>query len=1042
MFLIPAFAGFLIANTSSAADFNFGSQTITVPDGFEVELVAGPPLTDRPITADFDEAGNLYVSESSGSNDPAKVQLEKKPHSILKLTDKNGDGIFDSRTVFAEGMMFPEGTLWYRGSLYVSAPPQIWKLTDHDGDGVAEDREVWYDAQTLTGCANDLHGPYLGRDGWIYWCKGAFAEQRLERSGGPEFVTRASHIYRRHPEGGEVEPVLIGGMDNPVDVVFSRTGERFLSCTFFQRPGGGNRDGLIHAIYGGVYGKENGVLDDHPWTGGLMPVLDHLGPAAPCGLELYEGEGFGPEYTGNLFTASFNLHQVTRHELIPDGASFQSKTSVFLKSDNLDFHPTDVFEDADGSLLVVDTGGWYKLCCPTSQMHKPDILGAIYRVRKSGAPRLEDPRGNKINWKTASVSDLVKLLDDVRPFVADRAIDTLALHEKNAVSTLAKITAGQKSGTLQTQNAIWALTRMDAPAARVAVRHALSDSRYEVQQAALHSISVRRDREAQQAVLPLLQSPSVAVRRVAAEALGRIGSGKSVAEILNAAGNKDVLNDRVLRHSLSYALIEIGDTGSVLAGLDSTHPGTLQATLWTLISKSDSVPSNASGKVIRLIRNADASVREVAWKLINQYPSWADSVIAVVKTNVNNFAVDSPIVLDCRTGLAHMANVPAVSGFVSDCLQNDFYRDFGVAVLQTAEIENPPAAWLDYIDESLGSKDESIVAAALETVEIWAGESEETGKRMERFARPLNQLAESSDRRTALRMSAVSLLSGIKALNLTSPVFEFLLDVLNPAVDPLIRNQAVRVLTSSKLNDGRLADLAEILGNVGPMELGKLLVAYNGDSNPEVGRKLVQALENSAATVTLDRTTVSSALAAYPQSINNLAETAVYPRLSRGGEAAAAELEALLNSLPEEGDVRRGQRIFQSPKVACATCHAIGYVGGDLGPELSSVGKIRSKRDLLEAIVHPSASFVRSYEPVILTKNDGTVLSGIIKDEGNEELLLAVGPGANLTVPRNEVKDIGPSPVSLMPPGMNFVLNKQELADLLAYLQSRRGNWE
>ena len=66
--------------------------------------------------------------------------------------------------------------------------------------------------------------------------------------------------------------------------------------------------------------------------------------------------------------------------LTPDGATFTTKDSDFLTSDNRDFHPTDVLEDADGSLLVIDTGGWYKLCCPTSQLAKPDVLGGIYRI--------------------------------------------------------------------------------------------------------------------------------------------------------------------------------------------------------------------------------------------------------------------------------------------------------------------------------------------------------------------------------------------------------------------------------------------------------------------------------------------------------------------------------------------------------------------------------------------------------------------------------------------------------------------------------------
>src|SRR5207302_3156366 len=81
-------------------------HTFTLPAGFEVELVAGPPLVDRPIVADFDEQGRLYVSDSSGSNDKVAVQLEKKPHRIVRLKDTDGDGRFDKSIVFADKMMF------------------------------------------------------------------------------------------------------------------------------------------------------------------------------------------------------------------------------------------------------------------------------------------------------------------------------------------------------------------------------------------------------------------------------------------------------------------------------------------------------------------------------------------------------------------------------------------------------------------------------------------------------------------------------------------------------------------------------------------------------------------------------------------------------------------------------------------------------------------------------------------------------------------------------------------------------------------------
>ncbi|HYV28859.1 MAG TPA: PVC-type heme-binding CxxCH protein [Candidatus Eisenbacteria bacterium] len=388
--------GFACTFAAHAAQFKFPNQTFTVPDGFEVELVAGPPLVERPVSGSFDERGRLYLTDSSGSNEKPDKQLEAKPHRVVRLEAAADDGHFHKTTVFADKMMFPEGCLWYDGSLYVSAPPSIWKLTDTNNDGVADIREEWHQGKTLTGCANDLHGPFLGLDGWIYWCKGAFAEQTYDLPNGKKFVSRAAHIFRSPPDHSVIEPVLTGGMDNPVGVAFTAEGERILCGTFFAPGEPGHRDGLIHAIYGGVYGKVNDVTDSFKKTGDLMPVMTHMGPAAPCSVIRYESPIFGDEYRDNFFLCSFNLHKVSRHILEPIGATFKTKDIDFLVSDSSDFHPTDVIEDADGSLLVIDTGGWYKICCPTSQLSKPDLLGAIYRVRKIFAKKLDDPRGLRL----------------------------------------------------------------------------------------------------------------------------------------------------------------------------------------------------------------------------------------------------------------------------------------------------------------------------------------------------------------------------------------------------------------------------------------------------------------------------------------------------------------------------------------------------------------------------------------------------------------------------------------------------------------------
>ncbi len=401
--------------------------------------------------------------------------------------------------------MFPEGCLWRDGSLYVAAPPEIWKLTDTNDDGVADKREVWFNGQTLTGCGNDLHGPYAGPDGMLYWCKGAFARQEHQTILGIQpFITHASHIFRATPDGRELEPVLTGGMDNPVNVAFLSNGERFLSCTFFQFPEAGRRDGLIHAIYGGVYGKKHDSIYDHPMTGDVMPVLNHQGAAAPCGLIAESESLFGGEAGEHLLACYFNLHKVVRHRLIPDGPTYTTEDQDFVVCDHPDFHPTDVFEDADGSLLVVDTGGWYKVCCPTSQLAKPDVMGAVYRVTRRGQPRPADPLGLKLDWKSASAAELAARLSDERLFVQRRAADQLRTLGNSSIPALAPIIRAHQQSSVR-QRALWVLASVRTPESAACVQTAFADPSSQVRQTAAHVAGMIRDASAAGGLQGMLQ---------------------------------------------------------------------------------------------------------------------------------------------------------------------------------------------------------------------------------------------------------------------------------------------------------------------------------------------------------------------------------------------------------------------------------------------------------------------------------------------------------------------------------------------------------
>jgi len=130
-----------------------------------------------------------------------------------------------------------------------------------------------------------------------------------------------------------LEVVMTGGMDNPVDVAFTAGGERILTATFLEHPRLGRRDAIVHAIYGGVYGKPHAVVEGHPHTGDLMPTLCDLGPAAPAGLARYTSSAFGPGYRDNFFVAQFNMNKVTRHVLRASGATYTTRDADFVTAD-------------------------------------------------------------------------------------------------------------------------------------------------------------------------------------------------------------------------------------------------------------------------------------------------------------------------------------------------------------------------------------------------------------------------------------------------------------------------------------------------------------------------------------------------------------------------------------------------------------------------------------------------------------------------------------------------------------------------------------
>ena len=1010
----------LLTAPAASGQQRIGSHGFTLPEGFSIEAACAPGLCSRPITATLDEKGYLYVSDSSGSNEKVEEQLKKRPHRILRLEDRDADGIYDKRTIFADRMMFPEGTLWHDGSLYVSAPPSIWKLTDTDGDGICDRREEWFKG-TLTGCANDLHGPYLGLDGWIYWCKGAFAEQTHARPGQKPLVTRAAHIFRRRPGTPWIESVMTGGMDNPVDVEFLPNGERFFTTTFLQRPAGGKRDGILHAVYGGVYGKKHGVLDGHPRTGDLLPPLSHLGPAAPCGLTRYRSEVFGRPYRDNLFACCFNLHKITRHQLSPQGATFTSRDSDFLVSDNVDFHPTDILEDADGSLLVVDTGGWYKLCCPTSQLHKPDVLGAIYRIRKKGAGQAGDPRGLELNWK-APAGRLTPYLDDDRPAVRERARAELA--RRGSVKDLEKTLQDSESARAR-RNAAWSLSRIDSKEASEAIRGGLEDPHSSVRQVSAHIAGLWRDPGAQQQLENLLEDKSAQVRRSAAEALGRLRNPGAVKKLLAAAARAD---DRILEHSLVYALIEIAAAEQTRKGLEASNPRTQRAALLALDQMEGG--GLAAPTVIASLASENPIARKTVDWVLSRHPEWNRELVAALGSKVEE-SLEKPG--DLKRVLERLKGHPALRDLLDTAISAGGLRgpsrDVLLDSLSAGQVTSPPPSWgsplaglLDPGDAAL--RDRTLVA--LSRLQLAPGKE---------LAAALLEISANTGLPAAKRLEVIAASPGLLS-GAPPAVFEFVLKQLSPKRPVALREASIRALASSSLDRERKLALISRIRDCGPLEVNRLFRIFEKETDEKLCALLLDSLSASAGRDGLRQENLDQWLKKKTPGIQKKG-AALLGELQGNTLQQKEHLATLKGSLPA-GDIRRGQAVFNNPKTACSSCHAIGYLGGRIGPDLTRIGQVRSELDLLEALVYPSLSIVRSYEPVEVITRAGKVHSGILQEEEGGILTVITGPTTRARISKAELAELRPGKTSIMPAGLDKQLSRQELADLLAFLKATK----
>lgn len=431
-------------------------KSLHVPKGYQIELVAGAPLVKHPTMACLDDRGRLYVCDNAGVNMSAQELEVNLPNSIRMLEDTNGDGIYDRSTLFADKLTFPMGGCWVDGSLYVASAPHIWKLTDTDGDGIADERIPLVSKFGTVGNAADIHGCFTGPDGRLYWCGGFHGHEVHNKDGDLLSKRFSSYIFSCKTDGSDFKLHCGGGMDNPVEVDFTENGDILGTVNIIHtRP---RVDGMVHWLHGGAYPHRERSLEELKTTGPLLEPFHDFGHVAISGTTRYRSGALNPAWQGNYLATFFNLGKVVRLELTPQGSTYKAVQREFLASDDRDFHPTDVLEDVDGSLLVLDTGGWFYRGCPTSQISKPELLGGIYRIKTTKSVDRSLVNGDRIDWKSLTSEELIKLTADSSFRIRERAMNESVKRRFSLLNSLEQALKSEDDNIRR--QAVWILSRL------------------------------------------------------------------------------------------------------------------------------------------------------------------------------------------------------------------------------------------------------------------------------------------------------------------------------------------------------------------------------------------------------------------------------------------------------------------------------------------------------------------------------------------------------------------------------------------------------
>lgn len=1054
-----------------------------IPEGWRIGLFVAEPDVANVVAFDIDNAGRMFVCETFRQNQgvtdnrghderwlkadlaaqtvqdridyhrellsEAAAEYTRHDDRIRLVRDTDGDGVADTSHVYASGFNNLEdgtgaGVLARGENVYYTNIPKLYNLIDSDGDGVADERVVMSDGYGVRVAfrGHDLHGLVMGPDGRLYFSIGDRGYHVVTAEEEVLHNPASGAVFRCELDGSNLE-VFATGLRNPQELAFNDHGDLF---TGDNNSDSGDRARVVHVVQDGDSGwrmnyqylPDRGPFNRekiwHPFHDEqpvyIVPPITNFADG-PSGLTYYPGTGFGDQLRGVFLLADFrgtaSNSGVRSFRLTPDGAFYR------MGEDDQPIWSmlaTDVTFGPDGALYVSDwVDGW-----------NGEGKGRVYRF--IDPQHIDSPEVREVarllggDWSTREIQPLASLLAH-----ADRRVRFEAQWElaaRGASQPLVQTAADERLGTVARLHGLWGLEQIARGSEKVdsaigdLISRLMDDGDEYIRAAAAQFAGQHPSVGSEEKLIAMLDDESSRARYFAARALGWRESGDALEAVVAMLAENDN-RDPVLRHGGVMALAGIADADALAALADHASANVRRAAVVALRRQG-------AEQVARFLADGDSRVVVEAARAIHDAP--IEAAIETLATMIDRPLQDDALirrVLNANLRLGTAASAVSLARYAGRA-----------------------------------SAPEAMRLEALAMLDDWATPDERD--RVLNEWRPLGERS-AGDATEALQDSLASILAGPEEVR--NAAITLAADLGLSEISPLLadrladaelatESRAAALRAMAKLDPATAtARATEILGHdaqaapairvaaldslalTAPSASLDLIIASACESQTAAER---QAAWDALATIDDPRAReeIARGVAAYldaslPQDAQlNVIEAAIAIEADDLLAKIDAHVETLRQSDPlapwlsslHGGDAERGETVFfTKTEVSCVRCHKVAAQGGEVGPDLTAIGKEKDDRYLLESIVAPDAVIAKGFETTVIADDLGTVHTGIVRSETDEYVELIQADGSQVRIPTDEIiaRRRGQS---AMPADLPKYMTPRELRDLIAYLSS------